>query len=336
MSDLSRGLQMICCSPPAARPMSPGGRFGHPVASVFPFGDGRPMSPVTTPPRMGAVLRDHVAVAVARQLYRANSVQGQTRRPAHRPVFVRHIETNAGLRNRLVEICRTTDRIRRTGSPVPCTAPAQTFSRPFSVWTTKLPDVRNAFRVRADVTSHRAEELVVSVRERRHLAIETISGSGSGADRIFHESTLPTGTRTKNLVADMSSESGVLNVRERAPEVAEVTFTNTGSASFVPIVSQDESRLELTIVLHVPRNFRFEDISVQTVDDRIVVTGRKRSLPPEVASNFRFEGSILPTFRASLQLPSGTDSRSVSALMTNHHQLLIRGTLGPLARRSTL
>lgn len=338
MNDLSRGLQLICGSPPssaAAGSTSPG-RFPSSCSpTVFAFGD-RSTPPLSSSnlPRGG--------------LHRAKSVQAQGVRLVHRPVFVRHIETQAELSNRLVEICQPTV-TRRTGSPVPSTAHVQTTTKtpPFPVLArpfdqTCAPSYSSSTRVRVRVAPHRAEDLIVSVREDGDcllVAVEAVSGC-SRKVRVLHQAPLPAGTQPRRLIADLGVD-GVLSVRERASTRAEVTFNNVATGSvYLPVVRRDESSLELTIVLHVPRHFRFEDISVRTVDDRVVVMGKRRSFSPPggaaAAFSFRSATSVLPTFRVSLQLPSGTDSRSVSALLTEHHQLVIRGTLGPLSRRNTL
>lgn len=322
LNDLSRGLQLICGSPPSTGPMSPR-RPNHPLSSPGPFTFGDPaMTPVTYNPRKKSMRKQHG------ELRRADSVQVRGSRHPQRTIFVRHIETHAELENRLVEICCTgtsPDGTQRTGSPRAST-PAQ--ARHFSLAKALDP---SSFRIRVNVAPSSVEELVVRVGERRRLAVETISGSG----KILSESTLANETAVVNLVGQLEDD-GLLLIRERPGNAADSVFSATGSA-FVPVVRHDESKLELTIVLHVPKEFRFEDLSVQTVDDHVIVTGKKRtmSLPQVVAFNFRSNGSVLPSFRVMLQLPPGTDSRSICAVLTRHHQLIIRGKLGPTSRRYT-
>lgn len=322
LNDLSRGLQLICGSPPSAGPMSPR-RPTHPLSSPGPFAFGDPaLAPVTSNPRKKS-LRKHTG-----ELRRADSVQVRGSRHPQRTIFVRHIETHAELQNRLVEICCTgtsPDGTQRTGSP---RASTQAQARHFSLAKALDP---NSFRIRVNVAPSSVEELVVRVGDRRRLAVETISDSG----KILSESTLANETAVVNLVGQLEDD-GVLIIRERPGNVADSVFSGTGSA-FVPIVKHEETKLELTIVLHIPKEFRFEDLSVQTVDDHVIVTGKKRtmSLPQVVAFNFRSNGSVLPLFRVMLQLPPGTDSRSICAVLTRHHQLIIRGKLGPTSRRYT-
>lgn len=328
LNDLSRGLQLICGSPPSAGPMSPR-RPNLPLFSPGPFVFG---DPTTAAPPVTANVRNKSLRKHAGELRRADSVQVRGSRLPQRTIFVRHIETHAELENRLVEICCTGTSPdaapHRTGSPRVTAAHAPT--RPFSL--TKALDPCS-FRIRVNVAPSTVEELIVSIRERRRLAVQTISG---GSGKTLSESTLAEETSAKSLVAQLEDD-GVLLIRERPANMADSSFTATGSA-FVPVVRQDESKLELTIVLHVPREFRFEDISVQTVDDHVIVAGKKRttSLTQAVPFSFRSNGSVHPSFRVMLQLPPGTDSRSICAVLTRHHQLIIRGRLGPTSRRYTM
>ena len=323
LNDLSRGLQLICGSPPSAGPPMSPRRLNHPLSSpgLFAFGDPA-MSPATSA-ALRITPRRHTG-----QLRRADSVQVRRSRHPQRTIFVRHIETHAELQNRLVEICCTgtsPDGAQRTGSPR-ASDPAQ--ARHFLLAKALDP---TSFRIRVNVAQFSVDELFVCVRQKLRLSVETISGSG----KILSESTLANEVAAKNLVAQLE-DGGTLLIRERPEKMADSAFHGTLSA-YIPVVRHDESKLELTIVLHIPREFRFEDISVQTVDDHVIIAGKKRtvSLPQVAALGFRSNGSVLPSFRVMLQLPSGTDSRSICAVLTGHHQLIIRGKLGPTDRRYT-
>src|SRR6218665_1010989 len=186
LNDLSRGLQLICGSPPSAGPPMSPRRLNHPLSSpgLFAFGDPA-LSPATSA-ALRITPRRHTG-----QLRRADSVQVRRSRHPQRTIFVRHIEAHADLQSRIVDICCCGS--SPDGSPR-ASDPAQ--ARHFLLAKDLDP---SSFRIRVNVAQFSVDELFVCVRQKLRLSVETISGSG----KILSESTLANEVAAKNLVAQL-------------------------------------------------------------------------------------------------------------------------------------
>jgi hypothetical protein len=81
------------------------------------------------------------------------------------------------------------------------------------------------------------------------------------------------------------TEGRTLYIRERAKESMCVEFGGGHHGDvFLPVVREDESQLRVTVTMHVPEPFNFEDLTVKTVDDRLVVRGRQMTGGCELSS----------------------------------------------------
>jgi hypothetical protein len=114
---------------------------------------------------------------------------------------------------------------------------------------------------------------------------------------------------------------------------------------FLPVVNCDEDRLEMTLVLGIPDDFRFEDVRVKTVDNDVWISGSRsppvRGPSPPLDSVFEFPavaagaGKHTQSFRVVVPLPEGTDNRSVMAALTPRNQIIVKARLGTTSRRYT-
>jgi len=217
-------------------------------------------------------------------------------------------------------------------------------------------------KLRVNVTPYQPEDLVVSVRpsgvgdDGRHMSVdvEAIQGVGPiGLDYLteclHHSDLLLSPDCVKHLMCHVTA-AGWLYVREHRPTITtggtgsddggevdgvlSVDF-GAGEQSYVPVMYCNEDRLELTFVLHLPEGFRFEDVGVKTVDDRVVVTsgGLNFGRSPSPRCQFSIDGisrfsspstgSPRSGLRVVIPLPDGTDNRSVYASLSPKNQLII-------------
>jgi len=94
---------------------------------------------------------------------------------------------------------------------------------------------------------------------------------------------------------------------------------------YVPVIHCDESRLLMTLVLHVPDDIEFEDVAVRTVDSTVVVTAAAGGSSDAASCRLR----------VAVPLPKGCDSRSVVAALSSSNQLVLKARLSAACRRYT-
>jgi len=194
-------------------------------------------------------------------------------------------------------------------------------------------------RLKVDVRSTMFEDLVVSVTDQNLLTVHTSHDS----NKILLRSSLPDTVELNRLLCYVHGPT--LLVQERPEEQSITVFIGTDCA-YLPVVRENEIKKELTIVLHVPALFQFKDLNVRTIDDSVVITGIKDggNTPANFNSAiFSFDSSVVEgatqppsSFQVTMQLPTGTDSRSVSAWLAKHNQIIVKGRLCPTSRSCTM
>jgi hypothetical protein len=222
-------------------------------------------------------------------------------------------------------------------------------------------------RLKVNIAPYQPEDLVVSVGARmgvdgRRTAVDVEAISDGGVDfsarRLHHADLILTPDSTRRLLCLVTS-GGWLYIRERPATppgdgdesdegqtkgALSVDFGADEQAS-IPILYCNEDRLEMTLVLHLPDRFRFEDVNVRTVDNQLVITGTGScglsplplQLPLDGASRFVPPANVSPQpaggLRVVIPLPEGTDSRSVCASLTSKNQLIIVARLSTSSSR---
>jgi len=270
---------------------------------------------------------DSAAVDLVR---RAISLQARQSSELVRPIMVRHEETQETLAKRLSAICGQSSQAAGGGGA------ASALER-----SSKLRADEGSCRVRikVDVLPYRVEDVVVAVSDGNRLTVDVYDGSTT---RRIHCAELPPGV-ADCLLCHMNS-SGSVYVHER-PRGAGLTVEFVGTKStFLPVIYCDENELVMTLVLRVPDDFRFEDLTVKTVDNSVWITGGVKQGTSTSRDLFSFPvgcGSRLTDgvqrcrFRVVVPLPKGCDNRSVVAALLSNNQLVLKARLSAACRRYT-
>ena len=107
-----------------------------------------------------------------------------------------------------------------------------------------------------------------------------------------------------------------------------------------PIIIEDEGSHQLKLVLQVPKDFNFEDLKIKTVDDHLIVSGKRcQSLTEScdlaasqtLAKFFSEKDELFQVF----ELPSSVDPYSITAHLTENMQLIIQAKLSPRSRSNS-
>lgn len=263
-----------------------------------------------------------------------------------RPIIVRHVETHETLAKRLSAICgggggRSTT--TRTSNPEKDENRRQVaFARPGD-------STSGVVRMKTVIAPFRVDDVIVTVRNSgRRLLVQAFAGSAPGAvSRPLFYADLPPDVAGR-LMCHVTT-SGSLYVTERPGGALVVEYVDT-EFSFVPVLCCDEDRLEMTLVVGVPDDFRFEDVTVRTVDDNVWISGSRSASPTPPPAPTAAEGQEFQTtsttppatsstpksrFRVVVPLPDGTDNRSVVAALTARNQVIVKARLGNASRRYT-
>lgn len=368
--DLSAELQQICgspLSPPCSVGNAPGTASPEPPTTTAAVASPPPLlltttSPravpltagalsdqpswhwsTTTPPRLTCSLgRSTNGSSVADRVRRTISWQSPeavSGRP--RPIMVRHEETHETLAKRLTAICGKSNQVDRQT----IVTPEESRPTTSTLWTdvTAGGAGSSRMRIKADVATYRAEDIVVAVCDDRLLTVDAYNGSGSTMHQL-HRAELPTGV-ADCLLCHMNS-SGSIYILERPRDTGlSVEFIGTRSA-FLPIIHCNEVQLVMTLAMRIPDDFRFEDLAVKTVDNNVWITGGgKQGTSPLSASGDVFSfpirrGSRLSDgtkrrFKVVVPLPKGCDNRSVVAALSSNNQLVLKAKLTAACRRYT-
>ncbi len=362
ISELTKGLQRICGrSPSNSGNSSPflrlggchgGGTTPTSSCSLRASPDVTPnLSPVKTPRPRPEVPR--------RTAWMRLDSHPPTAGVSGRPLMVRHEETNEKLHEKLSKICRP----RTSGvsasdgaSGLPAARQVMELSRS----SFRRESLKAGFRHHVPVNPVDVNCLAVAVYRihgQDHI-LRVLLFQGK-CPRIVEELQLPAATRVEHILC--CYVDGKLIIRERSRPALSLEGRDP-CCQFLPVIQDDEAFSELRVVLHIPACFRFEDLVVRTVDDSLVISGRRKrmcDLRPHSCGDYPalqcdplaeevqdgedvFCAQPEPTIRLSdpqfsmaVELGERVDSRSVSATLTNSNQLVIVAQFGPNSRRYT-
>jgi len=258
----------------------------------------------------------------------------------HRPIMVRHEETQETLAKRLSAICGKSSQSVAAGVKDQRTtsAPEEPLSASkLRADVTASGKGSSRVKIKADVAPYRAEDIMVMVSDDRLLTVDVNDGTTT---RNLHRAELPTGVADCLLCHMNSSGSVYILERPRGTGLL-VEFTGTKSI-FLPVIHCDEIHLVMTLVLRVPDDFRFEELTVKTVDNNVWITGCRKRLSSSCDTfSFPARHGSRPTdgttrrFRVVVPLPKGCDNRSVVAALSSNNQLVLKAKLHADCRRYT-
>lgn len=168
---------------------------------------------------------------------------------------------------------------------------------------------------------------------------------------VLEELAIPTEIPLQSLLCSVTDDGRWLYVQEQPSVDDQMVLDYSGTTSkFLPIIKVNTMTSQLEIFLRLAAEFDADDVTVKTVDDSVVITGNKRpgslTFDDDVTSGDRPSSpgsgghltwlpaaAAVPHFLVIVPLPSGVESRTVSALVAPKHQLVITGRLRPTSRR---
>ena len=338
MMQLSRDLQVICRSPD---------RYDMPIFPPTP--GGLPTSGPTSP----------TGGSIANNPLRAD------RSEVGKLLNVRHVQSEEKLREKLTYICRSPRRSRAAVASEPSTegsrkpkqeaAPRPTKRRPSHVFP--------YFKANIEIGDHTIEDLSVIIEDHKLKVFSERKEEGD----IFSRGDLPA---IIDLPTDVNPQKLICIVRDGILEVKEskrkcptankllgrqlsMSYSTSGfrgdrlrpcrthDSDQCPIVIEDDGSHLLKLVLRVPPGYKFDDIQIKTIDNQLMVTGKRgpqRSLSASFSptnwnkQNKEDEDSFTKVF----ELPSSVDPFSITARLTDQNQLIIQAKLSPRSRSNTL
>jgi len=228
-------------------------------------------------------------------------------KPSLRPLRVRHDETEARLKESLEMICKQTSP-RSSQAMNLNQSNTATQSRQLSVQNTKLrmkESLKCGVRLKVDLTGIPPDAIAVSMVTYSNITesrqrLKVYSTSDDSCATLYDEqiaSHVSPGSLSCWVTEDLTS----IYIRERSKECTLVEFSYVDSRDdpgvdevcevrecFLPVVRMNEDERLYQITLKVPRDFTFEDLSVKTVDDTLIIKGCKAEepvTPGRIASN---------------------------------------------------
>ncbi len=261
---------------------------------------------------------------------------------------VRHLQSEEKLEEKLTYICRSPRRSTRpTGSK---TAKIVRPSKRKSNYG--LP----YFRTTVAIGEHGIEDIHVYIEDHKLKVLHK-----SDACDDSEECELPTSIE---IPAHVNPAKLICIVKDEILEVKESKHQGRSRHTFVngldlrrslsagglrwhtnsdqsPIVIEDEGSHQLKLVLQVPKGFNFDDLKIKTIDDHLIISGKRCQALCEscdlALSNFQKcyfdeKDEMFQVF----ELPSSVDPYSITAHLTDQMQLIIQAELSPRSRSNTL
>ena len=213
-------------------------------------------------------------------------------------VHVKHEESASNLSLRLADICRSRAAAAATVSRVtPAAAHAPR---------------RTAYRLVIDTGSRPADDVTVSVTGRTLRACAITERPG-----VLCESDVPSHVAVDRLLCYAQAD-GSLVVSEDEQGIVHANLP-PATQLFCPIVvetnNDDDDSARFTLILRLPP--QHAAACVKTVDDHVIVSERDGSASP---------GNAPTSPLYVIALPEIVNTRSVAAVLTSHHQLIITAT----------
>ena len=373
MSQMSRELHVICRSPDnssrfqTSSPTSP--KFMSSYSPPSPKMLFQPSSPSATNsigPPSPVTIPEVVATPSAPETRTTQTLS------------VKHQQTEENLRQKLSSIvCRGLPRRSssvndyNTGSAPPKVVKSSQVPRKNSGGF--MPHYKECI----DVGRNRQiEDLHVVIEDRKLKVYADDEKGGITSDNkrpsdLIKVVTIPDEVTPQKLICIM--RDGVLHVREtrsrptgqRGKAAASVGGTRQGMPESVryrsgsggtkpppsqgPIVINDDGSQLLKLVLHIPSGYNMQDLVIKTIDDQLIVSGKKLGslldvtpeqevLPPREAAD-ALAASVSPghcpienEFVKVFELPSTVDPYSITAHVTERCQLVIQAVLSSRCR----
>lgn len=276
---------------------------------------------------------------------------------------VRHVQSEEKLREKLTYICRSPRRGRSSTSSSNEGESNKLKAKAAKNTKRKAGLSLPYFKASINIGNHTIEDLSVLIEDHK---LKVFSERSDESD-IFAFGELPV---ILELPPDVNPQKLICIVRDGVLEVKEskrkcpptnkmlgrqlsMSYTSSGirgdtlkscldhTPDQCPIVIEDDGSHLLKLVLRIPPVYKFNDLQIKTVDNQLIVTGRRgpqRSLsasfsPPTWNKENRDDEDC---FSKVFELPSSVDPFSITARLTEQHQLIIQATLSPRARSNTL
>lgn len=235
----------------------------------------------------------------------------------HKSIVVRHLETNQLLQSQLFQITKKFKGDVGKNSVEDFRDPSISNYHIHSLQVQPLSLQKNAL-----LPSF--ENFSVKMVSKTKLLIRKTNSP----DTILFQVSLDKGVY-KNCLCFMD-ENKKLSLHSYPSSIVNVDY-GIGNHSFIPVVmSNSTDDGGYTISIHIPVEFQLEDITVKTVDNLLSVSCiKRRTSMGRMDRRLRGTLSNTPahhhlTMAASVLLPSSVNSRSVSAYITIHNQLIIQ------------
>ncbi|KAK2164056.1 hypothetical protein LSH36_69g01015 [Paralvinella palmiformis] len=312
----SPGIYMRHCggSPPAVN-LS----HSYPATSLMLPGQDRSLSPQTILCRR-SVSQESALRASAPSINRSGSPGLPGFRPEHprsqsctgdeegaaRPLIVRHEETSERLAEKLSRICGP-GQLPDLASPKHGKPLRAKNIMALSCTAVRRDSLKSAFRHQISLTGLQVVDVAACVTSGHRLHVLQVTKKES---RVVADIQLPSSLNIHHVMCHVDGDN--LVIRERSKPLWSCECAGVGPR-YVPIIQQDDVTHQLKVVLHIPDELRYEDLSVRTVDDHLIISRKRVSYPG--ASSLQFE--------VGLVLPDMGDSRDVDASLTHSNQLYI-------------
>jgi HSP20 family molecular chaperone IbpA len=201
------------------------------------------------------------------------------------------------------------------------------------------------FRVTFDVSQFKPEEICVSTENNKLVvhAKHEEAGSGSNVSREFkRQFDIPKHVDSQKLISTLSKD-GILQIEAPVPapayqQIQETAQTHKFPAHVIaplssqklqmgvqheyragPVVTEKDGAKIMKLTVDIGTDYKPEDISVKTVDKKLLVTARH-----EESSAGR---TSVREFNREFELPGNVDPNSVTASMTEDGKLLVEAPL---------
>jgi hypothetical protein len=224
----------------------------------------------------------------------------------YKPLLVRHEESEDRLQEKLARICNK--KSPPGGSPDVIRKEKYVLRR---------ESLKLGFRFHQDVSDFDVDKLVISVDSAGLLTVSVVSDWLDSSAHIAQVQVPPQTDLCK--VVCTVSVCNVLYLRERTTSTYNLHSTGLHKA-FLPIMIEDEPNARVRCILHIPDQFKADDVHVKTLDDHLVVHCYDKHKS---------------SFKMNVQLPDGVETRTISAKISNRNQLIVSGVLGSSSRRYT-
>ena len=225
---------------------------------------------------------------------------------AARPLIVRHEETSERLAEKLSRICGP-GQIPDLPSPKHIKPLKAKNIMALSSTAVRRDSLKSAFRHQVSLTGLQLVDVAARVTSDHRLQVLHVTKNES---RVIADIQLPSALDIHHVMCHVDGDN--LAIRERSKPLWNCECAGAGPR-YVPIIQQDDVTHQLKVVLHIPDELRYEDLSVRTVDDHLIISRKRVSYPG--ASSLQFE--------VGLVLPDLGDSRDVDASLTHSNQLYI-------------